>query len=238
MTHSSWEGRIERAARLEKEFHAAADVLRFYGKIARFQKSAGRSNEPDAHDLAGLLALVEREGTPTLAEAARNLQRDSALQRSVLEGAANDPMHTFFSRVIRQAYAARAAAQADIPTGVTRNTCPFCGELPVVAVLRPEGEGGKRGLICSLCFTEWEFRRLLCPNCGEEDYRKLPVYKADEFPHLRAEACDTCRHYIKAVDLTLNGLAVPEVDELASIPLDLWAHQSDYIKLQSNILGM
>ena len=238
MTHSSWEGRIERAARLEKEFPAAADVLRFYGKIAAFQKSAGRSNEPDAHDLAGLLVLVEREGTPALTEAARNLKRDSALQRSVLEGAANDPVQSFFSRVIRQAHVVRAAEQASIPTGVTRNTCPFCGERPVVAVLRPEGEGGKRGLICSMCFTEWEFRRLLCTNCGEEDYRKLPVYKADAFPHLRTEACESCRHYIKAVDLTLDGLAVPEVDELAAIPLDLWAKDKDYIKVQANILGM
>jgi FdhE protein len=108
----------------------------------------------------------------------------------------------------------------------------------VVAVLRPEGEGGKRCLVCSLCFTEWEFRRLVCPNCGEEDHRKLPVYKADEFPHLRAEACESCRHYIKAVDLTLNGLAIPEVDELAAIPLDLWVREKDYVKLQSNILGL
>jgi FdhE protein len=238
MIHSSWEERIERASRLEKEFPAAAEVLRFYGKVAGFQKSSGRSNEPDASDLAGLLALVERAGTPALTDAARNLQRDSALQRSVLAGAANDPMHTFFLRVIRQAYAARAAAQADIPTDVTRNTCPFCGERPVVAVLRPEGDGGKRGLICSLCFTEWEFRRLLCPNCGEEDYRKLPVYKTEAFHHVRTEACETCRHYIKAVDLTLDGLAVPEVDELAAIPLDLWAREKDYIKLQPNILGL
>jgi FdhE protein len=238
MIHSSWEERIERAARLEKELPAAADVLRFYGKIAGFQKSAGRSSEADAQDLAGLLTLVEREGTPALTEAARNLQRDPASQRSVLEGAADDPVQAFFSRVIRQAHAARAAAETDIPTEVTRNTCPFCGERPVVAVLRPEGDGGKRGLICSLCFTEWEFRRLFCPNCGEEDHRKLPVYKADAFPHVRTEACDSCRHYIKAVDLTLDGLAVPEVDELAAIPLDLWAREKDYIKLQANILGL
>lgn len=57
------------------------------------------------------------------------------------------------------------------------------------------------------------------------------------FPHLRVEACDSCRHYIKAVDLTLSGLAIPEVDELAAIPLDLWARENDYIKLQPNILG-
>jgi FdhE protein len=147
-------------------------------------------------------------------------------------------MQTFFARVLRQPHAELAAAETNISKGVTRNTCPFCGERPVVAALRPEGEGGKRELVCSLCFTEWEFRRLLCIHCGEEDHRKLPVYKANESPHLRAEACDSCRHYIKAVDLTLNGLAIPEVDELAAIPLDLWMQEKDYIKLQPNILGL
>ena len=79
---------------------------------------------------------------------------------------------------------------------------------------------------------------MLCQNCGEEDHRKLPFYKANEFPHLRAEACDSCGHHINAVDLTLNGLAIPEVDELAAIPLDLWAAEKGYFELQTNILGL
>ena len=116
--------------------------------------------------------------------------------------------------------------------------CPFCGEKPVAAVLRPEGDGAKRFLLCSLCFTEWEFRRLLCPNCGEEDKDKLPIYTADEFPHVRVEACDSCHVYLKAVDLTKNGLAVPEVDELASGALDLWAAEHGYTKLQTNLFGL
>jgi formate dehydrogenase maturation protein FdhE len=37
------------------------------------------------------------------------------------------------------------------------------------------------------------------------------------------EARHTCRRYLKTVDLNKNGLAVPVVDELATIPLDLWA---------------
>jgi FdhE protein len=238
MTRCTWDERIERAARLEKESPVAADVLRFYGKIAGFQKSISSSSELDARDLAKLLVVVEREGTPALADAARNLQRDPAFHHSILAGDVHDPVQMFFSRVLQQAYAERAASQTAISPDVTRSTCPFCGERPVVAVLRPEGDGGKRGLICSICFSEWEFRRLLCPNCGEEDHAKLPVYKADEFPHVRTEACDSCRHYIKAVDLTLNGLAIPEVDELATIALDLWARERGYSKLQPNILGL
>lgn len=121
---------------------------------------------------------------------------------------------------------------------VTQSTCPFCGEKPLAAVLRPEGDGGKRFLLCSHCLTEWEFRRLLCPNCGEENHRKLPVYDVEEYPHIRIEACDTCRVYLKAIDLTRNGLAVPEVDELASVAVDLWAKEKGYTKLQPNLFGL
>jgi FdhE protein len=77
--------------------------------------------------------------------------------------------------------------------------------------------------------------RVLCPNCGEEDRDKLPVYTVPEFPHIRVEACDTCRHYVKAVDMTRDGNAVPEVDEIAALPLDLWAMQQGYQKLALNL---
>jgi len=55
---------------------------------------------------------------------------------------------------------------------------------------------------------------------------------------MRVEACDACHTYIKSVDLTKNGLANPPVDELAAIPLDLWAQERGYAKLRPNLLGM
>jgi FdhE protein len=41
---------------------------------------------------------------------------------------------------------------------------------------------------------------------------------------------------LKTVDLTKNGLAVPVVDEIAAIPLDLWAQGRGYNKLQVNLM--
>ena len=121
---------------------------------------------------------------------------------------------------------------------VVRPDCPFCGEKPAVGVLRGEGDGAKRSLICSLCSTEWDFRRLLCPGCGEERPERLPVYTAAEAPYVRVEACDSCHVYIKAVDLSRNGLAVPVVDELATVSLNLWADEHGYAKVEVNMLGM
>ncbi len=105
-------------------------------------------------------------------------------------------------------------------------------------MLRQKGDGGSRFLLCSFCLAEWEFRRILCAGCGEEDYRKLPVYTASDFDYIRVECCDTCKQYLKTVDLTKNGLADGVVDEIASAPLDLWAREQGYSKLELNLVGM
>ena len=223
-----WQRRIERAGELAREYPASAELLYFYREIARFQSTV---TQTPAENIEPLLALIRRTAPDPLAQAAHLPVTWDQVLRSA------DPMHAFFARVLLQPATEERARAAAVHTGV-QPACPFCAEKPVAAVLRPEGDGGKRFLLCSMCFTEWEFRRLLCPGCGEEDKEKLPVYTAVEFPHVRVEACETCRVYLKAIDLTKNGLAVPEVDELASIALDLWATERGYTKLQANLFGL
>jgi FdhE protein len=55
---------------------------------------------------------------------------------------------------------------------------------------------------------------------------------------MRVECCDTCRRYLKSIDLTKDARLVPLVDELAAIPLDLWALEQGYRKIQPNLAGM
>lgn len=108
------------------------------------------------------------------------------------------------------------------------NRCPVCGDAPRVGVLREEGHGAKKALQCGRCFTEWGFPRLMCPTCRETRFDALPVFTADAFPHVRVETCETCHQYLKTIDLTVDGLAVPVVDDLASISLDLWVAERGY----------
>lgn len=119
----------------------------------------------------------------------------------------------------------------------TPSTCPLCGCRPAVGVLRSEGDGAKKSLICMLCAHEWAFRRIYCPACGEEREPQMAYYSAPEIAHVRVDVCDTCHTYLKSIDLTKTGLAVAVVDELATIPLDLWAREHGYEKLQINLLG-
>jgi FdhE protein len=144
----------------------------------------------------------------------------------------------FIPRAFLQPYAETLARRRpNPPLAATQQVCPLCGSRPLLGVLRPEGDGGKRFLLCSFCLTEWEFRRIFCATCGEETEDKLPVYVAEQFPHLRVEACETCKFYMRTADLTKDGNAVPIVDDLAAIPLTLWACERGYSRLQPNLLG-
>ncbi len=199
-----------------------------------------------------LIRLVQRAGPePLAAFGAEHLQSVEA-QQELLHASWEDPAGIdlacgetgrFYARVLLQPYAEHLASRGRIDVDATQvdtteATCPFCSARPVAGVMRGEGDGAKRWLLCSLCSTEWQFRRVVCPHCGEQDKDRLPVYTAAEFDHVRVEACDRCKTYIKSVDLTRDGRAVPVVDELATVALNVWAETHGYKKLESNLLGL
>lgn len=251
----SWDRRIARAGELAGKHPAASELLRFYQQVARFQKSVCEklASVPE-HDVSALLpffpeliSLVKRAGSPALAAAAGTLEQDApedrlALLQSIWQHQVESRYlageDAFFAQALLQPYAEFLADKTSSGGNGSSTFCPFCGSKPQLAVLRPEGDGAKRFLLCSLCSTEWAFRRLLCPNCGEENKDKLPIFAAQEFDYVRVDACDTCRTYIKSIDLSKNGNAVPAVDELATVSLNLWAEQHDYHKMRPNLFGV
>jgi FdhE protein len=271
---AKWDQRIRRAAELAATHPFAAEALRFYERIAGFQKSLYASLEAGATAktrppgslraeielllllpwFASFLNFLQDIAPSPLARSAAELSAAGGTRwEEVLDEFWGSPdaaplneTESLLGWIFLQPYAELLADHTTRPDGGaevqgTPPLCPLCAGRPHVGVLRPLGDGAKRSLICSLCATEWDYRRLLCPACGEENVDKLPVYTAegaDEFSHLRVEACDTCRHYIKTVDLTKSGRAVPVVDELAAIPLSLWAAENGYTKVSTNLLGL
>ena len=195
------------------------------------------------------LSLIAQSAPPPLAHSAGRLHEAGEIrwreslaqfwQAASLSRSALDPAEALFSWIFLQAYAEYLADHTPpFAIHATPSRCPLCSALPLAGVLRPEGDGARRSLVCSFCAHEWAYRRLVCPACGEEDVVKLVVYSAPNFPHVRVEACDSCRQYIKTIDLTKDGHAIPVVDELATIPLNLWASEQGYTKLHLNILGL
>lgn len=150
-----------------------------------------------------------------------------------------DPAVLFVIEAVLQPFAEQAAmAMPDRPADRTSPECPLCRQLPVAGALREEGHGARRTLVCGLCLSEREYLRVVCPGCGEQNFDALPVFTAEQFPHVRIDACDRCRRYLKTIDLTKDGLAVPVVDDLATPSLDLWARDRGYQRLRPNLLGI
>ena len=100
------------------------------------------------------------------------------------------------------------------------------------------GDGQAYDLVCALCCRRRSFMRGKCPACDETEASRLVTFTAPEFEHLRLKACDSCKGYLLAVDLEKELEAIPEVDELVGLPLDLWAVGKGYQKLQPNIAGI
>ena len=145
----------------------------------------------------------------------------------------------FIALAFLQPYAEWLAQSGHSTSAAMRHaTCPICACEPICAVLRDQDHGARRSLVCSLCMNEWNFLRVVCPACGEARFELLPVFTPQEIPHVRIDACETCHHYIKTIDMTKDGLAVPIVDELAAIALDLWAADNGYQKLTPNLAGV
>ena len=201
------------------------------------------------------LSSVAELGTETIKDGAQALlSRDDDGRVDLLQTAvhawkqADDPGrkanggddYRFYTRAFLEAVVTSIALEdSKQPADWTQSTCFACGGTPQVAVLRDLPDAvGHRSLMCSMCATEWRFRRLTCPHCGESEADKLPVHTAESIDHVRVDACTTCSRYIKTVDLRNDGNAVPLVDELATVELDMWAQDEGLVKLRANVLGL
>jgi FdhE protein len=122
--------------------------------------------------------------------------------------------------------------------------CPACGSLPQVSVIREEsGEfmaGSPRFLVCGRCAMWWSFARATCPSCGEDDSRRVGAFSPEGERWIRIDACDTCRGYVKTFDLREPGGKdiVPLVDDVASLTLDVWAHEQGLHRAGVSLAGV
>jgi FdhE protein len=263
---SQWDQRIARAQALIDAFPAAAEPLAFYAALAGYQKSVvdpavmrvdGAASFREALDSAPILDVIPAflAWLPSVAPAglsaavAQLRTRDSRDWAYAIRAYCDDSaaVSTDADRHVRFVVEAMVqpfagAIAASMPARLqspleTPSRCPVCGSLPVVSVLREEGHGARRSLVCSLCFTEWHSARVRCVACGEETFDRLPVYTAEQYASARIDACDCCRSYVKTIDLTKDGLAVPCVDDIGTLTLDLWAGEQGYRRLKANLLG-
>jgi FdhE protein len=237
------------SARAPLEF--AAGLLRAQGALAAAIEAV-HSDHPLCGNLADdlvafdarlaiVLSFVAEQGPAIVGDVAR--QRLEEIRERLIAfwrdgGSGRDD---YLSRALVRPYAEVLAARGVDPhRPAAAGGCPVCRGFPAIAWRESSGdvEGARRVLGCGVCSRAWGIQRILCPACGEERPDKLPAFQSDRYPAARIEACVTCRAYFKSIDLTVDALAVPEVDDLASLSLDVWATEQGYDRLEPGLAGI
>ena len=130
------------------------------------------------------------------------------------------------------------------PSSWMQGFCPVCGSFPSIAYLDKRvfdeknaflaGGGGKKHLHCSLCGTEWHFRRGACPSCGKEGSGTMELLRESSGSRgERIDWCTSCKSYCPSVDLRERD-AVPDMDAMAlgMMHMDIVAAQKGLLPLK------
>ena len=232
---------------------AAADPNRHAGRFPLLDVEAASGPVTAELDLAVEGLLAAPAAVPDLlAAAGRELVGwPGPARRDLVETWLDDPglieeRFAFWVRVAAAAILEAAATGVAVPPGeVWRGgACPLCGGPAQASVIAEEsGEfmgGSPRSLVCGRCAAWWPFPRAVCAVCGEEDPRNLGSYFTEDRRWVRVDACDTCHGYVKTFDLRERGAAgaVPLVDDVATLTLDLWAGERGLVRPVRSFAGV
>jgi hypothetical protein len=200
-----------------------------------------------------------RFGPHALAAAVGDLPAAGPILAGWLAGEELKPVERYLARAalrgpLEAVDPAAACARDPAPRGGRH--CPHCGGLPQLSYRSPVDDplvSGQRHLSCARCGRSWPYTGNACASCGETAGARRVVFAerhggpvvgrrtqgADEplLPHLRVEGCSSCSQYLIDVDLGVDGRAVPEVDELTALPLDLFAGERGLTKVAPNLMG-
>lgn len=253
---TTYERRRERARRLAERWPHAAEVLRLYGALLDVQEpaaEAARTAGPGFEDLPrwvsenvtpGVVHATAAVGPEPLVTAVQGLLYAGDVRGGIAAWLAGDelpPAERYLARAACAPVLEALPAIMPRPLAGDPLRCPACGALPQLSSFTAGGETlvtGQRRLECSRCPASWPYPRMVCAGCGESEARRLPIYADHEaFPHLRVDGCASCGRYLVTVDSGKDGRAVPAVDELAAIPLDLYARDQGLRKVTPNLFG-
>jgi len=256
-----WPLRRERAAELAERYPHAAEMLRLYQALTVVQEAAYRLPSPEniaaaaaEYVLPGVIDVTVEAGPRALRDGVIALfasEDMGGLIQRWMEQKSLNPFETYLARAsaspLLEAMTTSTSSISPPPLGGEgqgggmSQHCPNCGGLPQLSYFAVSGEAlvsGPRYLVCSRCANNWIFSRMMCAGCGESNGTKLPIYQEQEqFPHARVDGCQSCRKYLLTFDLRRETRAVPVVDEIAALPLDLYARDQGLTKITPNLMG-
>jgi len=121
----------------------------------------------------------------------------------------------------------------ELPPGTQpKGTCPLCGGLPSMSLLKEET--GKRFLFCPHCGCQWQVDRIACPYCTNREHETLHYLYAEDEENYRIDLCEKCHQYIKTIDLRKTDVMDPFLEDIATLHLDVLAAQKGFKRPSPN----
>jgi FdhE protein len=214
--------------------------------LVDFSSVIGDLAEPQAYFLA-LLEIAEKRAPGETGEMARKILEGEIRFNDLIyesfnplpleeeeaaddeEEASFDLVELFIEESLRPALEKVAARYGDAVRKAdwAEGYCPVCGREPKIGEIRDEE--GSRYLFCNQCGFEWNYLRIKCPFCGNEEQQSLAYFTIEGDERYRVDVCNECKRYIKIVDFReAKQKADLDVEDIATLHLDMLANDEGY----------
>lgn len=140
-----------------------------------------------------------------------------------------DLIELFVEESLRPALENFAGQYSDVikRLGWSEGYCPICGKEPKIGELK--GAEERRFLFCNQCGIEWDYSRVKCPFCGNEEQQTMAYFTVEGEERYRVDVCNVCKRYVKMVDSTASTEVVNlDVEDIATLHLDMLAADEGY----------
>jgi len=191
-----------------------------------------------------VLRFAAESGPLALAEEARARGRDetSAARSRLLvfwSGDSEPGEGYYLSRALLRPYVEVLRGLGIAPDRVHRpGECPFCGGAPWIAA-RNRTKTAPGACSDAPCVARSG------PSVGSDVLAASRRIRRSSRPlgarpirRCGSRPCETCRRYVKSIDLTADARAIPEVDDLVSLGMDLWAQEQGYPRVAPGLAGI
>jgi FdhE protein len=176
--------------------------------------------EDNKLDIGDLLPHIAAGESGPVFSAAQNLEIDPGLLMTLAQNALKPALRTWCRQL------------SPLAKGIPWNkgTCFICGTAATLAELQENDQ--VKHLRCGSCGADWQFRRLQCMYCGNEDHKtQRYMYAESQRDKMRVEICDKCRGYLKVISsFTPTRPEMLQVEDLATVHLDYIAQEHGYMR--------
>ncbi len=171
-------------------------------------------------DVGSLLSHIAAGESGPVFSAAQNLELDPGLLMALAQNALKPALRVWCLQL------------TPLVKGIPwhKGTCYVCGAAATLGELQDNDQ--VKHLRCGSCGADWQFPRLQCVYCGNEDHKTQRfMYAESHRERMHIEGCDACKGYLKVIAaFTPTPPEMLPAEDLATLHLDYIAKQHGYMR--------